>query len=149
MEAYCKASITDIDPIVYVHIILASFCSISCRVFAVRQLGDGVNQVCVFPATNVHTLDGLQSEARSRICRDIHDFKAIVNSTRDKGQIRDIGEEDRLCSLMHMALVFETEQCCMLRDWAAVLASIEVRDFHVRLATLMAWSFRKPHGHLR
>lgn len=45
MEGYCKACITDIDPTVYSHIIFASFCSISCRVFAVRQLSENSDQV--------------------------------------------------------------------------------------------------------
>lgn len=47
MEAYCKASITNIDPTVYNHIVLASFCSISCRVFAIRKLGERLDQVCI------------------------------------------------------------------------------------------------------
>ncbi|KAF8584952.1 SPO22-domain-containing protein [Ramaria rubella] len=109
MEAYCEASITNVDPTVYTYIILASFSSISCRVFAVRQLSEDSNQ----------------TETRRKICQDIQDFKTIVKAARGKGQIRDSVEDDRVCSLTHIILVFETEQRCILKDWEAVLTSIE------------------------
>jgi hypothetical protein len=151
MEAYCQASITDIDPSVYSHIILASFSSISCRVFAVRQLGEDLDQVCISTRhILVCLIVRIQSEARQRICRDIQEFKVIVNSTRSKNYIRDTAEEDRLCSLTHVALVFETEQRCILKDWAAVLASIEVSGF-LRLPTCGThpWHPRKLLDHSR
>lgn len=90
-----------------------------------------------------------QTETRRQICRDIQDFKVKVNSTRSKGHARDTAEEDRLCSLTHVALVFETEQCCILKDWAAVLASIEVSQPSSPPCDTHPWQLRKPHDYSR
>ena len=94
-------------------------------------------------------LYGLQTEERHRICQDIQDFKANVNFTRSKGYIQDTAEEDRLCLLTHVALVFETEQRCILKDWAAVLASIEVNGTLGLPCDTHAWRLRKLHDHSR
>lgn len=69
----------------------------------------------------------VQTEARRRIWRDVQAFKTTFNSIRNKGIVPETADDDRICSLMHMAYVFEIEQLCMLRDWDPVLASVEVR----------------------
>lgn len=63
---------------------------------------------------------------RKRICRDIDEFKNSVKLAVNNGQLYDTIEEDRVGSLIHVSLVFETEQRCFLKDWQGVLGSIEV-----------------------
>ncbi|GJJ13838.1 hypothetical protein Clacol_008095 [Clathrus columnatus] len=110
MDLYRKASVTTgPDNLVHDHIILASFSSISCRVFAVRRLGANVEQ----------------EETRKRICRDIDAFKNSVKLAANNAQLHDTFEEDRVGSMIHVSLVFETEQRCYLKDWEGVLTSIE------------------------
>lgn len=109
MESYQKASVTDSDPIIHGHIILAIFCSISCRIFAIRRFKESLDQ----------------TDARNRICRDIQTFKGVVNSARNKDHIQNAAEEDRIKSFIHVVLVFETEQRSALNDWGGILASIE------------------------
>ncbi|KAF8525122.1 hypothetical protein BU17DRAFT_42114 [Hysterangium stoloniferum] len=109
MESYQKASVTDSDPAVHGHMILAIFCSISCRTFAIRRLKESLDQ----------------TDARNRICRDIQTFKGVVHSARNRGQMQNAAEEDRIKSFIHVALVFETEQRCALNDWGGLLTSIE------------------------
>lgn len=47
MEAYQRATVTDQDPTLRNHIILAAFSSIACRVFAVRREGEHESQVII------------------------------------------------------------------------------------------------------
>ncbi|KIJ45216.1 hypothetical protein M422DRAFT_67355 [Sphaerobolus stellatus SS14] len=117
MEAYRKTSLTDQDLTLQSHVMLASFSSLACRVFAVRRREE----------------EEPQHDFRKRICRDIEEFKAIIDSGRVSNEPQDSGEEECICAMMHVVLVFEAEQRCILKDWNGVLTSIEEAAQHSRV----------------
>jgi len=49
-------------------------------------------------------------------------------------------------SMMHITLVFETEQRCILKDWKGVLASIDVRAIPPCIDSDVTWYIRKLHN---
>ncbi|TFK38784.1 meiosis protein SPO22/ZIP4 like-domain-containing protein [Crucibulum laeve] len=106
LEACCQASPVDVDAELCLHLINASFASVSGRVFSLRE---------AIQSNRTVDKDRLYS-----IAADIKASKNKIVAVVSKNKIQDDNDRSRVQYFIHVLQVFEAEFLVQLKDWDQV-----------------------------